>query len=203
MKKRLLDTVARYIRDIVFGVEDSLVSTLGTITGVAIGTNDGFVVLLTGLVLIVVEATSMAAGSYISSKSEKEIWTERASKFNKKANRTLDGAPEEEKNLFMQARRELLSIPSLSINPFVGGFVMGVSYFIAGIIPLFPYFLFSIKNAMAPSIILTIATLFIAGSFSTRLSKRAWWKGGLEMLVVSGLALLFGFIIGKYVSNYL
>ena len=62
------------IREIVFGAEDSLVSTLGAITGIAAGTNNEFVVVLSGVVLIVVEALSMSAGSYLSSKSAREVY---------------------------------------------------------------------------------------------------------------------------------
>ena len=63
------NTVANSIREIVFGLEDSLVSTLGTLTGIAAGAGSTYIVLLSGLVLVAVEATSMAAGSYLSSKS--------------------------------------------------------------------------------------------------------------------------------------
>jgi VIT1/CCC1 family predicted Fe2+/Mn2+ transporter len=62
-------TVSGSIREIVFGLEDSLVSTLGALTGIAAGTQSTFIVVLSGLVLIAVEATSMSAGSYLSSKS--------------------------------------------------------------------------------------------------------------------------------------
>jgi len=57
------------IREIVFGLEDSLVSTLGALTGIAAGAQNTNLVILSGLTLVVVEATSMAAGSYLSSKS--------------------------------------------------------------------------------------------------------------------------------------
>ena len=42
------------IREIVFGMEDSLVSTLGAITGIAAGTGSTYVVILSGIVLIFV-----------------------------------------------------------------------------------------------------------------------------------------------------
>lgn len=60
------------MREIVFGMEDSLVSTLGAVTGIASGTQNKEVVILSGIVLIFVEALSMTAGSYLSSKSVAE-----------------------------------------------------------------------------------------------------------------------------------
>lgn len=55
-----------YFRSIIFGLEDSLVSTTGIVAGVAIGSNSTKVVLLAGLVAVAVEALSMGAGQYLS-----------------------------------------------------------------------------------------------------------------------------------------
>src|SRR5689334_1511262 len=70
---RLLDA----IRELVFGLEDGLVSTLGAVAGIAAGTEDGRIVVLSGLVLVSVEALSMAAGSYLSNKSHREMLEKR------------------------------------------------------------------------------------------------------------------------------
>lgn len=56
----------QYIRTIIFGVEDSLVSTTGLIAGLGVGTNNKSVVIIGGVVAIAVEAISMGAGEYIS-----------------------------------------------------------------------------------------------------------------------------------------
>lgn len=70
--RRFKRRIKAAMREIVFGMEDSLVSTLGAVTGIAVGTNSTEIVLLSGIVLIFVEALSMTAGSYLSSKSAKE-----------------------------------------------------------------------------------------------------------------------------------
>jgi VIT1/CCC1 family predicted Fe2+/Mn2+ transporter len=58
-----------YFRNFIFGVEDSLVSTVGLLSGVAIAEVSRETVFLSGLVLIFVEAFSMAAGSFLSESS--------------------------------------------------------------------------------------------------------------------------------------
>jgi len=58
-----------YLRNFIFGVEDSLVSTVGLLSGVAIAGAPSKTILLTGTVLIFVEAFSMAAGSFLSEHS--------------------------------------------------------------------------------------------------------------------------------------
>ncbi len=55
-----------YFRNFVFGVEDSLVSTVGLLSGVAIADASRQTIFLTGTILILVEAFSMAAGSFLS-----------------------------------------------------------------------------------------------------------------------------------------
>lgn len=54
------------IRNFVFGVEDSLVSTVGLLSGIAVAGVSQHTVVLTGLVLIAVEGLSMAVGSFLS-----------------------------------------------------------------------------------------------------------------------------------------
>ncbi len=64
-----------YFRNFVFGVEDSLVSTVGLLSGIAIAGVPKETIFLTGVVLIFVEAFSMAAGSFLSESSAEEYET--------------------------------------------------------------------------------------------------------------------------------
>ena len=61
-----------YIRNSIFGVEDRLVSTIGLVSGVAAAGATNKSVVLTGMVLIFVEAFSMAIGSLLSENSAEE-----------------------------------------------------------------------------------------------------------------------------------
>lgn len=61
-----------YVRNFVFGVEDSLVSTVGLLSGIAAAGVGRGTILLTGVILIFVEALSMAVGSYLSEFSAEE-----------------------------------------------------------------------------------------------------------------------------------
>lgn len=63
---------ASYLRSFIFGVEDSLVSTVGLLSGIAMGGAARSTVIMTGVVLILVEAFSMAAGSFLSESSAEE-----------------------------------------------------------------------------------------------------------------------------------
>ena len=58
-------TVA-FLRNLIFGVEDSLVSTVGLLSGIAVAGSSRNTIFLAGVGLIFVEAFSMGVGSFIS-----------------------------------------------------------------------------------------------------------------------------------------
>jgi len=62
-----------YLKNFLFGVEDSLVSTVGLLAGVAAAQADRSAIITTGLVLIVVEGFSMGIGSFLTEETTEEI----------------------------------------------------------------------------------------------------------------------------------
>ena len=64
---------ASFLRTFVFGVEDSLVSTVGLLSGIAIAGVPQKAILVSGVVLVSVEAFSMAVGSFLSEQSAEEF----------------------------------------------------------------------------------------------------------------------------------
>lgn len=63
-----------YFKNLVFGIEDSLVSTVGVLFGVASTSNvSQRQMLLTGLIVVSVEALSMGAGAFLTETSAQEL----------------------------------------------------------------------------------------------------------------------------------
>lgn len=215
------------VREIVFGMEDGLVSTLGAITGIAAAAQNHYLVVLAGFVVISVESISMAVGSYLSNKSEKEIDERKV--YEEKTE--LKEYPEEEKRelvamyinegwpaplakemtevasknskLFLKEMvlRELKIIPEEQGSPLRNGIAMGISYIMGGSIPLLPYVLIpTIHIAIIVSVPLTFVGLFFLGVGTARFSKRKWWKSGLEMLILAALAAGIGYGVGQGVD---
>ena len=58
-----------YLRSLMFGLQDGIVSTTGVVVGISTGVNNKEIVILAALVAVTVEATSMAAGQYSSEKA--------------------------------------------------------------------------------------------------------------------------------------
>lgn len=73
MTKKTKLEKASYVRNFIFGVEDSLVSTVGLVSGIAIAKVDQPTIFVSGMVLIVVEALSMGVGSVLSESAANEF----------------------------------------------------------------------------------------------------------------------------------
>ncbi len=73
MPKKTKLEKATFVRNFIFGVEDSLVSTVGLVSGIAIADVERSTIFLSGMVLIVVEALSMGAGSVLSESATEEF----------------------------------------------------------------------------------------------------------------------------------
>jgi len=175
--KTLRHEIVDSMREIVFGLEDALVSTLGAITGIAVGTQNTYVVILSGLVILFSEATSMSAGSYLSTKHAREA------------------------EVLFHERKGLEAHEEVS-HPIRAGIVMGTFYLIGGIFPLFFYFILPVHQAVLPAIILTATILFFVGFWAASFTKTSKVKSGLEMMAVSLAAAGIGYVIGRLVASY-
>lgn len=67
-----MKTSAMYLRSIVFGMNDSLVSTVGFLAGISVAGVPTETIVLTGIVYALVEAFSMAMGDFLSEESAEE-----------------------------------------------------------------------------------------------------------------------------------
>ena len=228
MSGGILSKSARYIREIVFGLEDSFVSTLGAVTGIAAGVQNGEIVLLSGVVLVAVESISMAAGSYLSSKSAKEAFEYRSQQdgsrllqepidddgtfynvllgqgFSVTQIDKIVSALKRERRLWLHEveRCERRLIPAVSGSAVISGIVMGFFYLVGGSIPLAPYLFFPLATAMYFSLVLTGVGLFLLGILKAKVVGGHLLKSGIEMTTVALTAALLGYIIGRLLSLY-
>ena len=216
------------LREAVFGTQDGLISTLGALTGIAAGTRDRHAVVVAGFVIVVVESLSMAAGSYLSSKSQREYLERLLREEEEEIARNPEG---ERKELWEMYRargyadeeieiisRRLLSNPRLLLEdmahkelgisqetleePAGNALIMGTTYVMGGLVPVLPYLLLPVAVAMPISITSTLTALFLFGGLKGRIVKQVWWRSGLEMLSVAGVAALAGFFIGRLVDTW-
>lgn len=200
-------------RAAVFGVNDGLVSNTSLILGMAGASAGEPVILLAGVAGLLAGAASMAAGEYVSMRSQREMFEYQISLEEAE----LKAYPEEEAEelaLIYEARgvpladaqrlaHTLISDPSraldtlareeLGLNPRELGSPWGaaiasfLSFAIGALIPLLP-FLWRGSHDLAVSISLALMGLFCTGAVVSLFTGRSPWWSGLRMLLIGAAA---------------
>jgi VIT1/CCC1 family predicted Fe2+/Mn2+ transporter len=211
------------LREAVFGVQDGLISTMGALTGIAAGTQNREAVVIAGFVIMAVESLSMSAGSYLSSKSQRQYLERLLKEEEEEIARNPEGERAELRDMYRirgfteseidiivnrimsnpklaledMAHKELGIAPGEMEEPLGNAVVMGIAYAVGGAIPVLFYLLLPLQTAMPASVAGTLLALFLFGGLKGRLVNQSWWRSGLEMLAVAGAAALAGYLIGR------
>lgn len=159
--------VVSYLRNFIFGVEDSLVSTVGLLSGIAIAGVDRSTILLTGVVLIFVEAISMSAGTYLSEYSAEEFEEKRE----------------------VSPRQSLLNAAVMFVSYFGSGFLPLLPYlFLTQTVALWV----SIAISLVALVLLGFLGAYVARVNLLRNATRMVFVGGLAILVGTFVGRMFG-----------
>ncbi len=212
--------------DAVFGIEDGLVETLGITIGVASAGVGIGIVILAGVAAMFSGGMSMCAGSYLSTKTENELYCRTLKQEKEEIQKTPKTETEEVRKIYYkrgfrgklleQVVKKITSNKKIWLqvmmeeehglhrenqnNPIKAGVFSGGSYIIGAAIPIIPYLL-SNNIAMRASFILTALALFIFGAWKGKYTKLNPWKKGTEMLIVGLLAFAVGTLVGKLLGQ--
>lgn len=211
------------LRAAVFGVNDGLISNASLIMGVAGASADNAIVLLSGVAGLAAGAFSMAAGEYVSVRSQREMYEYQIGLEREELEHYPD-AEAEELALIYQARgvpeedavrmaREIIADPSkaldtlareeLGLNPDDLGSPTGAalssfgSFAVGALVPLMPFLLASGEKALGISIAATALSLFAVGACLSLFTGRGAWFSGLRMLAIGACAGALTYGIGK------
>lgn len=209
-------------REFILGGQDGVVNVLGLVLGVASATNSTRIVIISGIVATVAESVSMAAVAYTSSKATKDYYegmtqeeTEYVSTkaklesneirqiyynkgFRGKILNDIVKKVTSDKKLWVEtllADKHKISKEEFK-NPLKSTWVIGLATVIGSLIPLVPFFLFSVKTGIIASLLFSGLALFVVGALKAKLSIGSWKKSGLEMMVIGILAALVGYGVG-------
>ena len=210
------------IRELVLGFQDGLLVPLGVVTGLAGATVGTTAVIVGGVAEAAAGALAMGTGAYLSSHAENALI---ASEIADQRAEALDHPEIERLELQVLLEEEGLSeadarTASFAIGrsvealvktkiekelglPFhdtgtakVDGYVVGASYAVAALVPLWPYFFFSMHVALVLSLAATGCALFALGVLKGRVARLAVVRSGLQVLVVGALSAGVGYLIG-------
>lgn len=205
----------QYMRDMILGVNDGLVSMFLLIIGLTGGGVGTVQLLLAGITGSVAGAISMALGEYMATKSQAEVYSGdiELEKEHFKYHRALEIAQlraimqndlQLEGDLLEQvvdkvgnndtALLKIMMAFEFGLNendqrsPFKAMLVSG-ALFIAGSLPTWIPFCFtnSVTEAVIASLVLSVIALFIVGAMKTIMTRGSWVYGGLENLIVGAI----------------
>jgi len=218
--------VGNYIGDLVYGANDGIVTTFAVVAGASGAALSSKVVLILGFANLIADGLSMAIGNYLGRKSERafaesersiEEWEvenipeverqEIRDIFQKKGfiGEDLDRAVDiitSDKKLWVETmmKDELGIYKGDDVNPLRNGVATFGSFVLAGLLPLIPY-LFRFNHSFSSSIVMTALTLFTVGSLRSLVTRRNWFKSGLEMLLIGAIAAGAAYSIGYFIQN--
>src|SRR2546430_16879665 len=198
-------------REFVFGFQARLLSTVGLLSGVSVATQDRRVVVITGVAAGVTGGISMATGSYLAARTEREILEREFRDQEQLAARepylaqealleslTADGLdrPSAYRVVATLSRREdlllrtvqekVLGLSAVDLSqPLKAGVVMFASFVIGALIPVVPFLVGPGRGAPPASWGLSVATLLGAGAFKGVLTRQPLVRSGAEFAAIA------------------
>ena len=162
------------VREVIFGTQDGLLTTLGLVSGVGSATTDRYSILVAGLAGCFAGMIAMGAGAFISSKSQHEVaeaeiarerhellahpereLEELVQLFNdegltdRDARLVAEKIAERPKAMLNAMTQKELGLALESSQPRKEGLVMALAFLVGAIVPLAPWFVASTHHLIA------------------------------------------------------
>ena len=211
------------IREVVFGGQDGLLSTMLLVIALAVSGLDRTPVLIGGLAAALAGMVSMATGAYLGSKAGQEL---QKAEIEKEA-KELEEHPGEElaelvviyqqeglsfeeaqgvaehiasdKDLWLttMVEKELGLSPQVTSNPIKDAGAMGAAFIAGAMVPVIPFFFSVSGTAIAAAVAATLVGLFVLGMAKGRVVQRSPILQGMEILLVGAAAAGVGWGLGE------
>jgi VIT1/CCC1 family predicted Fe2+/Mn2+ transporter len=214
------------LRAVIFGVSDGLVSNLSLVMGVAGASNQDQFILTAGIAGLMAGAFSMAAGEYISMKSQRELF-ERQIALERAE---LEAMPEDEQRELAaiyagkgvprdEAERlaahmfedkevalDTLVREELGLDPDELGSPLGAAggsfaaFAVGAAVPVLPYLVATGTVAFVVSLGLSLAALFAVGAVVSLLTGRGLVFSGLRQVAIGAAAAAVTYVVGRIIG---
>lgn len=218
---------SRSVREIVFGVQDGILTTLGIIVGVSEASGARAEVFLSGFLAMLAGALSMAVGEYLGAKSEREVV--QAAIAMEKAEMAADPQGEfaEQVAYYMMkgfsAEEAQMIVRRLTQHPDIylyemmrdefgidpreaegtdlrGPVAMGASFVFGSLLPILAFVLpVSIGTSSFLALVLAVLGLFGVGFYAARNTNRNAVMKGLEIVAYGVVVFVASFLAGRFI----
>ena len=166
-------TSASFLRDIVFGAYDGVVTTIGFLVGFAGSIAEQKVIVLAGFLGIIAGAVSMALGNYLAVKSQEEFYEKKE-----------------------ETERDSSKVSNES--PILAGIFTALFYLLGGIPLVLPFlFLTPLTRALLASILVSVFIMGFIGVLRWVFDRGSFSKRIAETVVIGLLAAAIGFLAAE------
>ncbi len=210
------------LADVILGGQDGLVNTLGVILGVAAATQDARIVIAAGLAATFAESISMGAVAYTSTLANDELYLSEREREYRHIHLAPDVEIEEIRDIYrkkgfegktlekivevitsnpdvwvnVMMSEELQMTPPEKTSAFHTALIVGFSALAGSLIPLLPFFFWSVGLSIAIAIVIAALTLFFVGVYKARVTVGKPFRSGTQMAVIGTISALAGYLVG-------
>lgn len=163
-----------YIRDIIYGANDGIITTFAIVAGVAGANLSPAIILVLGFANLLADGFSMAGSNYLGTKSEHDALCH-----------------QDEANCNTGAAHK----------PIIAGIITFFSFVIAGVVPLLPYIFLTTQNIFPFALLATGLALFFIGAVRSVVTGKSFLASGVEMLIVGGIAAAIAYFVGAFLNE--
>jgi vacuolar iron transporter family protein len=226
-KKRELERRVR-AREFVFGIQDGLISTVGLLSGVSTATQSRRIVVITGIAAAVTGGISMAAGAFLSTLTEKDIFEKELSDQEKvaaeephvareallevlaaegldrpSAYRVVTTLAQRQDLLLRTVQEKVLGLGTADLShPWKASAVMFLSFMIGSVLPLLPFLAMAPRRALLLSWAVSVVTLMAVGVFKGLLTRKSLLGSALGFAAIALFAAFAGWVLGKVFARF-
>jgi vacuolar iron transporter family protein len=210
-----------WFRAAIFGVNDGLVSNFSLVVGMAGAGTSSEIILLAGLAGLLAGALSMAAGEYVSVRSQRELLDATAHELDPATLATLRDHEAHELALVFRARglspeeaerraEALLGQPdepAAGLEQPAGEDVIGsawaaagssfVAFAVGAVVPVLPFFVTSGSPAIVAAAVMVGLALFATGATVGMLTGGSLVRRGLRQLAIGAGAAVVTYALGR------
>ena len=217
------------VRDVVIGMADGLTvpfALAAGLTGTAAATTS--IVVIAGLAEIAAGSIAMGLGGYLAARTDRDHYESEREREIRETMELPDKEREEVAEVFRgygMSESDIAPVVGAICADqkhwvdFMMRFELGfeepdpkrarnsaatiaISYILGGLVPLGPYMLVAdLERALSISVAVTLAALFAFGYVKGRMTGISPWRGGLQTVVIGGLASAAAYGLAKWIGR--
>jgi len=212
------------VRDVVIGMSDGLTVPFALAAGLSGAHVATSVVVLAGLAEIAAGSIAMGLGGYLAARTDAEHYQNELQREHRETKELPEKERAEVEEVFAgfgltpeqihpiattiisDEKRWVDFMMKFELNleepdpsrALRSASTIGASYIVGGLIPLAPYFgTRDLGSALIASVAVTLSALFVFGGVKARFTGIPLWRGGLQTVLIGGLAAAAAFSIAR------